>query len=67
MNDTAQAYGTAETVLGRSWPTRVPRRLIIKLFAGAPRQSWKESLITSLQWLQASELNTLKVLENISD
>jgi aryl-alcohol dehydrogenase-like predicted oxidoreductase len=55
--DTAQAYGTAETVLGRCWPTDAPRRLISKLPAGAPRQSWEDSLITSLQRLQASKLD----------
>ena len=55
--DTAQAYGTAETVLGRCWPTEAPRRLISKLPAGAPRQSWEESLITSLQRLQAPKLD----------
>lgn len=54
--DTAQAYGTAESVLGRCWPTDAPRRLISKLPAGAPRQSWEESLITSLKRLQASKL-----------
>ena len=55
--DTAQAYGTAETVLGHCWPTDAPRRLISKLAAGAPRQSWEESLNTSLQRLQASKLD----------
>ena len=55
--DTAQAYGTAETVLGQCWPTDAPRRLISKLPAGAPRQSWEESLITSLQRLQESKLD----------
>jgi len=55
--DTAQAYGTAETVLGRCWSADVPRRLISKLPAGAGRQSWEESLITSLQRLQAPKLD----------
>ena len=55
--DTAQAYGTAETVLGRCWPTGAPRLLISKLPAGAPRQSWEESLMTSLHRLQASMLH----------
>lgn len=55
--DTAQAYGTAETVLGCCWPTASPRSLISKLPAGAPRHSWEESLITSLQRLQAPKLN----------
>jgi aryl-alcohol dehydrogenase-like predicted oxidoreductase len=55
--DTAQAYGTAETVLGRCWPTDSPRRLISKLTTGAPRQSWEKSLFTSLQRLQAPKLN----------
>ena len=54
--DTAQVYGTAETVLGHCWPTDAPRRLISKLPAGAPPQSWEESLITSLQRLQSPKL-----------
>jgi len=55
--DTAQAYGKAETVLGQCWPRDAPRRLISKLPAGAPRHTWEESLITSLQRLQAPQLN----------
>ena len=55
--DTAQAYGTAETVLGQCWPTHAPRRLISKLPAGAPRQSWEDSLISSLQRLRSPKLN----------
>lgn len=55
--DTAQAYGTAETVLGRCWPTDAPRRLISKLAAGAPRESWENSFRTSLQRLRASKLD----------
>ena len=55
--DTAQAYGTAETVLGRCWSTDAPRRLISKLPAGAGRQNWEQSLIASLQRLQASKLD----------
>ena len=53
--DTAQAYGTAESVFGRCWPTAAPRRLISKLPAGAPRESWEESLKTSLKRLQATK------------
>ena len=55
--DTAQAYGTAEIVLGRCWPSEAPKRLISKLSAGAPSQSWEDSLITSLQRLQAPKLH----------
>ena len=55
--DTAQAYGTAESVLGRCWPEEVPRRLISKLPAGAPPESWESSLITSMRRLQASKLH----------
>lgn len=55
--DTAQAYGAAETVLGHCWPTDAPRRLISKLSAGAPRQSWEKNLITSLQRLQTLKLD----------
>ena len=55
--DTAQAYGTAESVLGLCWPTDAPRRLISKLAAGADRQSWEESLITSMERLHAETLD----------
>jgi len=55
--DTAQAYGIAETVLGRCWPKDAPRRLISKLESGLARQSWEDSFITSLQRLQASKLD----------
>lgn len=64
--DTAQAYGTAETVLGRCWPTGAPRRLISKLPAGLDRKMWDQSLITSLQRLQAPKLNGL-LLHRASD
>lgn len=55
--DTAQAYGTAESVLGRCWPTGAPRRLVSKLSAGAGRQSWEASLITSMERLQTQTLD----------
>lgn len=55
--DTAQGYGTAETLLGHCWPTDAPRRLISKLPAGAPLQSWEESLITSLKRLKTPKLD----------
>lgn len=55
--DTAQAYGSAETVLGRCWPTGAPRRIISKLTAAAGRQSWEESLIASLERLRTPKLD----------
>lgn len=55
--DTAQAYGTSETALGRCWPTGAPRRLISKLPAGTARESWDERLLTTLQRLQAPKLD----------
>ena len=64
--DTAQAYGTAETVLGRCWPADAPRRLISKLPAEARRQSWDDSLITSLRRLQTPKLEGL-LLHRASD
>ena len=42
MLDTAQAYGTAESVLGRNWPTDAPRRLISKLPAGTSSERWEK-------------------------
>ena len=64
--DTAQAYGSAETVLGRCVPTDAPLRLISKLPAGVPRQSWEKNLITSLQRLRASKLDGF-ILHRASD
>lgn len=55
--DTAQAYGTAEAVLGRCWPSKAPRRLISKLPAEAPMQCWEDSLVATLQRLQAPKLH----------
>jgi aryl-alcohol dehydrogenase-like predicted oxidoreductase len=55
--DTAQAYGTAETVLGQCWPTTMPRRLISKLPAEADPGRWEQSFQTSLNRLQADHLD----------
>ena len=55
--DTAQAYGTAENVLARCWPTNAPRRLISKLPKGLPPESWEQTLMKSLQRLQVSKLD----------
>lgn len=55
--DTAQAYGTSETVLGRCWPTGAPRRLISKLPAGAGQESWEASLVASLDRLKTPQLD----------
>ena len=57
MLDTAQAYGTAESVLGRNWPTDAPRRLISKLPAGTSSERWEKDLLTSLQRLKTSKLD----------
>ena len=64
--DTAQAYGSAEVVLGRAWPANAPRKLISKLPPGAPRQSWEISLKTSLQRLQTPKLDAF-LLHRASD
>lgn len=64
--DTAQAYGTAETVLGRCWPKHAPRCLISKLPAGAPRENWENSFRTSLNRLRTSKLDGF-LLHNASD
>ena len=55
--DTAQAYGTAETVLGQCWPTDASRRLISKLPAGAPPSTWEDNLLNSLHRLKAPKLD----------
>tara|TARA_B100000674_G_C37928690_1_gene956843 strand:- start:674 stop:1552 length:879 start_codon:yes stop_codon:yes gene_type:complete len=55
--DTAQAYGTAEKVLGHCWPQGARRRLISKLPAKSPRESWEQSLITTLQRLKTQKLD----------
>ena len=55
--DTAQSYGTAERVVGRCWPTGVPRRLISKLPGGEPRSCWESRLMNSLNQLQTAKLD----------
>ena len=57
MLDTAQGYGTAETITGRCWPKGAPRQVISKLKASAPRHSWEKSLKTSLQRLNTPSLD----------
>ena len=64
--DTAQAYGTAEHVLGRCWPSTAPRRLISKLSPGESPSSWEASFISSLKHLQASKLDAF-LLHRASD
>ena len=64
--DTAQAYGTAESVLGRCWPEDKPRRLISKLTARTGRQSWETSFVASLHRLQSPKLDGF-LLHNASD
>ena len=55
--DTAQAYGTAETLLGRCWPSRAPRRLVSKLSPGVGRENWEACLIASMDRLRAQTLD----------
>ena len=64
--DTAQAYGTAEQVLGRCWPTSAPRRLISKLSPGESPSSWEPNFISSLKHLQATKLDAF-LLHRASD
>ena len=55
--DTAQSYGSAERVLGRCWPSGAKRRLISKLPAQAPPESWETALQASLEHLGAEYLD----------
>jgi aryl-alcohol dehydrogenase-like predicted oxidoreductase len=55
--DTAQAYGSSESVLGRCWPPGARRRLITKLPAHAPHESWEPALQASLKCLSADCLD----------
>jgi aryl-alcohol dehydrogenase-like predicted oxidoreductase len=55
--DTAQAYGLSESVLGRCWPLGARSRLISKLPAQAPPESWEPSLQASLKYLSAECLD----------
>jgi aryl-alcohol dehydrogenase-like predicted oxidoreductase len=55
--DTAQAYGSAETVLGQCWPPPMPRRLISKLPAQADPDDWERSFQASLNRLQTDHLD----------
>lgn len=55
--DTAQAYGTSESVLGRCWPSSSPRRLISKLSPDASPESWETRFQCSLELLHVSTLD----------
>ena len=55
--DTAQAYGTAERVLGNCSPPTMRRRLISKLPAQADPDGWEQSFQASLNHLQTERLD----------
>jgi aryl-alcohol dehydrogenase-like predicted oxidoreductase len=55
--DTAQAYGSSERVLGRCWPTGAKRRLISKLPAQTPPESWEPAIQASLNRLNTEYLD----------
>lgn len=55
--DTAQAYGSSESVLGRCWPHGAKRRLISKLPAQSPPETWEDSFQSSLKRLDAKCLD----------
>jgi aryl-alcohol dehydrogenase-like predicted oxidoreductase len=64
--DTAQAYGNAETVLGRQLPVSHTFRLISKLpaqsklvFSAKDADSWEQALLKSFQSLGISNLDAL--------
>ena len=61
MLDTAQAYGTAEKVVGSCWPKGAPRKIISKLRSKAPRDCWEKTFENSLYKLQADKLDTFLV------
>ena len=64
--DTANSYGTAETLLGQLWPKGAQRRIISKLPSNTPKQCWEKSLMDSLQRLQTQKLDSY-ILHNSSD
>ena len=55
--DTAQAYGSAESVLGRCSPPTMRRRLISKLPAHSEPDGWERTFQASLNRLQADNLD----------
>jgi aryl-alcohol dehydrogenase-like predicted oxidoreductase len=55
--DTAQAYGSAESVLGHCSPLSMRRRLISKLPAQTKPDDWEQSFQASLKRLQADHLD----------
>ncbi len=57
MFDTAQAYGSAESVLGQCSPPPLRRRLISKLPAQADPDVWEQSFQASLIRLQTDRLD----------
>ena len=58
MLDTAQAYGTAETIVGSCWPKGAPRKIISKLRSKAPEDTWEKSFEASLNKLKTNKLDT---------
>ena len=55
--DTAQAYGSAESVLGHCSPPTMRRRLISKLPAQSEPDDWEHAFQASLNRLQADNLD----------
>ena len=55
--DTAQAYGSAESVLGHCSPPTMRRRLISKLPSQSEPDGWEQSFQASLNRLQANSLD----------
>lgn len=55
--DTAQAYGSAESVLGNCWPVAMRRRLISKLSAHTHPDGWENAFQSSLNRLQSDHLD----------
>ena len=56
--DTAQAYGTSEEIIGRCMPSSSKHRLISKLAANSPQETWERNLQESLKRLSTKSLDS---------
>ena len=55
--DTAQAYGQAEEIIGKMWPTNIEKKIISKMLPDSSLEEWEVNLISSMQKLKTNKLN----------
>ena len=55
--DTAPAYGQAEEIIGRMWPTSMESKIISKVPPGSNIEEWDKNLMKSMQNLKTKKLD----------